>query len=210
MVSNEHEIVLGVPAAEVFAWVADLDGWHRWRPSEGRLEQLTPGPVGVGTTWEAAGRVLDEDIAVTIEVIAYEPDTRFGLLVAGSIHAEQTFGFEPVAQGTRVTLTLELADPQLDEPARARWDTDLRTLKRLARRGRAVAPRSGLRASRDAPDPPSHDAVEHDEPEDADRHDRGRRDDQETQCRHETGSPEPPGSTHRGVRRTQERRTWPR
>lgn len=131
MVSNEHEIVLGVGPGEVFAWVADLDGWQRWRPSEGRLERATPGPVGVGTTWEAAGRVLDEDIAVTIEVTAYEPDVRFGLRVAGSIQAEQTFRIEPVAQGARLTMTLELADPQLAEPARVQWDGDLRTLKRL-------------------------------------------------------------------------------
>ncbi len=131
MISNEHEIILDVPPHEVFAWVADLDGWHRWRPSEGRLEQVTPGPVGVGTTWEAAGRVLDEDIAVTIEVTAYDPDVRFGLKVAGSIEAEQTFAIEPGPDGTRLTVTLELADPQLAEPARAQWDSDLRTLKRL-------------------------------------------------------------------------------
>jgi uncharacterized protein YndB with AHSA1/START domain len=134
--SNEHEIILDVPAHEVFAWVADLDGLHRWRPSEFRLEQVTPGPVGVGTTWEAAGRVLDEDIAVTIEVTAYDPDVRFELKVTGSIQAEQTFAIEPVADGTRLTMTLELADPQLAKPARAQWDADLRTLKRLLETGR--------------------------------------------------------------------------
>jgi hypothetical protein len=83
MVSNEHEIVLGVPAAEVFAWVADLDGWHRWRPSEGRLEPLTPGPVGVGTTWEAAGRGRAAGIARAIEGGPQQPATPVGGGVGG-------------------------------------------------------------------------------------------------------------------------------
>lgn len=132
MATNEHEITIhGVPAHEVFAWIADLDGWDRWRRSAGRLEQVTPGPVGVGTTWQASGRVLDQDIAVTIEVTAYQPGRRFGLRVAGSIQAKETFNIEPIAEGTRLTMTLELADVQLAEPARAQWDDDLSTLKRL-------------------------------------------------------------------------------
>jgi uncharacterized protein YndB with AHSA1/START domain len=134
-VGNEHEIILDAPAGEVFAWISDLDGWRRWRASEGHLERVTPGPVGVGTTWQASGRVLDEDVTVTIEVTAYEPDERFGLRVSGSIQAEQMFTVEPVAEGTRLTVNLELADPQLAEPARQQWDGDLRTLKQLVEAG---------------------------------------------------------------------------
>jgi uncharacterized protein YndB with AHSA1/START domain len=132
---NEHEIIVGAPADEVFAWISDLEGWRKWRPSEGQLEQVTPGPVGVGTTWQASGRVLGEQITVTIEVTAYEPDERFGLRVSGSIEAEQMFTVEPVADGTRLTVILELADPQLAEPARQQWDGDLRTLKEMLEEG---------------------------------------------------------------------------
>jgi hypothetical protein len=131
MVRNEHEIVLGVPTEEVFAAVSDLDGWSRWRPSEGQLERTTPGPIAAGTTWQAGGRVLDEQIVVTIEVTAYEPPARFGLKVSGSIQADQMFTVEPGADGTRLIMVLELADPHLAEPARQQWDSDLRTLKAL-------------------------------------------------------------------------------
>lgn len=134
-VSNEHEIMLAASPDEVFAWVSDLGGWRRWRSSEGELERVTPGPVGVGTTWQARGRVLHEEIAVTIEVTAYEPDARFALRVSGSILAESTFTFEPVAEGTRLTMSLALADPQLAEPARVQWDGDLAVLKRLLEAG---------------------------------------------------------------------------
>jgi uncharacterized protein YndB with AHSA1/START domain len=131
MVRNEHEILLGVSADEVFAAVSDLEGWSRWRPSEGQLDRTTPGPIGAGTTWQAGGRVMDEQIAVTIEVTAYEPPARFGLRVSGSIQAEQTFTVEPGADGTRLVMVLELADPHLAEPARQQWDSDLRALTAL-------------------------------------------------------------------------------
>jgi hypothetical protein len=68
---------------------------------------------------------------VAIEVTAYEPDVRFGLEVAESIRAEQTFSIEAGAEGTRLTVSLELAAPQLAEPARPRWDGALRTRRRL-------------------------------------------------------------------------------
>jgi hypothetical protein len=131
VVRNEHEIVVDAPAGVVFAWVADVDAWRRWRPSEGHLERVTAGSVGVGTTWQASSRVMDEQITVAVEVTAYEPDVRFGLRVSGSIQAEQTFTLEPVAGGTRLGVTLDLANPDLAEPARQQWDADLRTLKSL-------------------------------------------------------------------------------
>ncbi len=135
MTTNEHAIVIGAPADEVFAWVSDLDGWHRWRPSAGQLERTTPGPVGVGTTWQASGRVLDQDITVTVEVTAYEPNVRLGLTVSGSIEAEQTFTVEPATGGTRLAMTLDLADADLAEPARRQWDADLHRLKETLEAG---------------------------------------------------------------------------
>jgi uncharacterized protein YndB with AHSA1/START domain len=58
MAEVELEIQRTVPApvAEVFARLADIEGHNRWVPGRGsmlrRTRQTSPGPVGVGTTYE--------------------------------------------------------------------------------------------------------------------------------------------------------------
>lgn len=72
---------------------------------------------------------MAEQITVAVVATAHEPGVRFGLKVSGSIQAEQTFTLAQDAGGTRLGVTLDLADPDLAEPARQQWDGDLRTLK---------------------------------------------------------------------------------
>jgi uncharacterized protein YndB with AHSA1/START domain len=58
MAEVELEIQRTVPApvAEVFARLADIEGHNRWVPGKGSIfrssRQTSPGPVGVGTTFE--------------------------------------------------------------------------------------------------------------------------------------------------------------
>jgi uncharacterized protein YndB with AHSA1/START domain len=58
MAEVELEIQRTVPApvAEVFARLADIEGHNRWVPGRGSIlrtsRQTSPGPVGVGTTYE--------------------------------------------------------------------------------------------------------------------------------------------------------------
>jgi uncharacterized protein YndB with AHSA1/START domain len=129
VVTNRHEIVIGAPVDKVFAWVSDLDKWREWRASAGQFARTTSGPVGVGTTWQASGRVMDEPMTVTVEVTAHEPNAQFALKVSGSLQAEQAFTFEPLPDGTKLAMALKLADRRLAEPAREQWDGDLLSLK---------------------------------------------------------------------------------
>jgi uncharacterized protein YndB with AHSA1/START domain len=132
MVKNEHEVVINCPTERVFRFVTDLSTWTQWHGSgDVELEKTTPGPVGVGTVWKATAEVQGHVITVTEEVTSYEPDSQFAIKVSGSIEAQQSFAFEPVAGGTRLTTVLELGDPALAEHARQQWDKDLLRLKEL-------------------------------------------------------------------------------
>jgi uncharacterized protein YndB with AHSA1/START domain len=130
MLKNEHEVVINCPTERVFQSVSDFATWTQWHGS-GEVEKTTPGPVGVGTVWKATGEVQGQVITATVEVTTYEPDSQFALKVTGPIEAQQSFVFEPVAGGTRLVMVLELADPNLAEPARQQWDKDLLILKDL-------------------------------------------------------------------------------
>ena len=131
MPKNEHEVVINCPTERVFRFVADLATWPRWHGSGHQVEQTSPGPVGVGTVWKGTGEVQGQVITATVEVTSYEPDSQFAIKVSGPIEAQQSFVFEPVAGGTRLVVVLELANPQLAEPARQQWDKDLLILKEL-------------------------------------------------------------------------------
>jgi uncharacterized protein YndB with AHSA1/START domain len=130
MIKNEHEVVINCLTERVFRFVTDLGAWNQWH-GQGEVEKITPGPVGVGTVWKATGQVQGQTITVTIEVIRYEPDRQFGFNFSGPIQGQQTFVFEPIAGGTRLTTVLELANPQLATLARQQWDNDLLVLKEI-------------------------------------------------------------------------------
>lgn len=55
-VEIEIQRTVGAPVAEVFARLADIEGHNRWMPARGSIRrssrQTSPGPVGVGTTYE--------------------------------------------------------------------------------------------------------------------------------------------------------------
>jgi uncharacterized protein YndB with AHSA1/START domain len=130
MVVNEHEITILCPPARVFRRVTDLSTWPQWHGS-GTIEQTTPGAIGVGTVWTGISQVQGRTITVTLEVTTFEPDRSFGFDFSGPISGHQSFTFEPVADGTRLVTVLELANPEIAEPARRQWDKDLPILKQL-------------------------------------------------------------------------------
>jgi uncharacterized protein YndB with AHSA1/START domain len=130
MVKNEHDVVINCPPERVFQSVSDFATWTEWH-TPGEVEKTTPGPVGVGTVWKATGEVQGQVITAIVEVTSYELDRQFAVKVAGPIVAQQSFAFEAVAGGTRLTTVVELEDPELAEYARQQWDKDLLRLKEL-------------------------------------------------------------------------------
>ncbi len=132
MVKNEYEVVINRPAEQVFRFVTNLDTWRQWHPSAQEVEQTTPGPIDVGTIWKVSGQVQGRPIGITIEVTKYETNRRFGFTTtSGPIQARQEFTFASVADRTRLTTVIELADPELARAARRQWESDLLTLKGL-------------------------------------------------------------------------------
>jgi uncharacterized protein YndB with AHSA1/START domain len=133
MVKNEHTVVIGCPPEQAFRFVTDFNTWSRWHGSnENIVEKLTPGPVDVGTVWKLSGQVQGELVSGTIEITGHDPYHKYEFkTTSGPIEAWQAFVFEGVEEGTKLTTVLELADPQLAEPARQQWDKDLLTLKQL-------------------------------------------------------------------------------
>jgi uncharacterized protein YndB with AHSA1/START domain len=108
MARVEASVVVNRPVEEVFAFAINPENDTQWESGILEVEQTSEGSIGVGTTLRGVGHLLGQRIEFTSEVTEYQPDRRVDYAIAaGPMHLEESYTFEPVEGGTRVTLLLE-------------------------------------------------------------------------------------------------------
>ena len=76
MASNHR--LIRVSPQQAFDYLSDLPRHNEWAIHPGlRVEQVEPGPVGVGTTYASHGRQLGQTLDDALVVTEYEPPRRF-------------------------------------------------------------------------------------------------------------------------------------
>jgi uncharacterized protein YndB with AHSA1/START domain len=127
-------------AEDVYAYASTFSTMPEWRGGVSEAEQLTDGPVGVGTRIRGGGKVLGRPIGIVIEVTALEPGSRFAYRgTAGLLRTHNIVTFESVAGGTQVTWTddvelrgiLGLLEPLMGRMVRRGYEADLGRLKAI-------------------------------------------------------------------------------
>ena len=140
MVSNEKIITINRPINEVFAYVSNMENGPKWQPELLEVQRITNGPLKIGTQFTSARRIMGQKMETTIEFAAYEPNSKYIIKsIAGPLPFEQSTLFEPIAEGTKLTTTIELhpsrdmaqAEPMLAESLRQEMETDFDGLKKL-------------------------------------------------------------------------------
>jgi hypothetical protein len=127
-----HEIIDRSPA-DVFRFVATdhVNNPPRWDPVM-ELEQVTDGPIGVGTVIRRRHTHYGTPTEGTMEVVEYQPDRAFGMVIQdGPMEMRSRMVFEPEGEGaTRLTGTVDI--PSATSPIDpAAIQTSLRAMKRL-------------------------------------------------------------------------------
>ena len=131
---------VGRDVEDVYAYATTVDTMPAWRGDVSEAEQLTDGPIAVGTRIRAGGKVLGRPIGVVIEVTELEPGARFGYRpVAGPLRTHNVYTFESEAGGTLVTLTDEielsgifgLFEPLMARMVRRQYEANLGRLKAI-------------------------------------------------------------------------------
>ena len=104
MWTNEVSIDIEAPAADVYRYLADFARHREWSSAVMlELRQLTPGPVGVGTEFEAA-ETKPSRVVTYSRITALEPPHRiawhswFKKLMA----ADWEFELTPASRGTKL------------------------------------------------------------------------------------------------------------
>ena len=77
-IKRSHEVFIHAAQQEAFDYVSDLTRHPEWSGGELKIEEVTPGPIGVGKTYRSRGEVaVQKDRPNTVEITAYEPPHRF-------------------------------------------------------------------------------------------------------------------------------------
>ena len=106
MPEAEYTVRVHRPLADVFAYFADGENDVQWRPAVKEIARN--GPIGPEMTYRQriagpGGRAITADYRMT----AYEPDRHLAFEVtAGPVRPVGDYRFEPVDDGTEVTLKL--------------------------------------------------------------------------------------------------------
>jgi uncharacterized protein YndB with AHSA1/START domain len=110
MVPIAGEITIARPPEAVFDFVADERNEPRFNPRMLRVEQLSPGPIGLGTRFRAEVTSRGRPLEMVIEFTAYERPRRLSSSTRMSgMDVRGTLTFEAVSRGTRMRWHWELA-----------------------------------------------------------------------------------------------------
>ncbi len=109
MTRIKGSILIGRPIEEVFDFVADERNEPSYNPKIGSVEKVTPGPIGVGTTWRAVAISRRRSTPFELEITDYARPHRLGSLTrmrAMDISGGQAF--EVGRDATRMSWSWEL------------------------------------------------------------------------------------------------------
>ena len=105
------DATIRAPLGDVWSYVVEgyFDHHASWDPAIRKMENLTGGPIGVGTRGRETRRVLG-DVVAEFEVTACEHGRRFALRnVSGPLGLEREYAFREEAGATLLTFRFTAA-----------------------------------------------------------------------------------------------------
>jgi len=136
----EVSVVIKRPVEEVFSYVNDPANDTMWSSGLVESNQISEGPVGVGTIGREVDRILGKNVETIYEITEYEPNRRRSCKsISGPFPWQGKYTFKSVKGGTKVTMTAEfqiggffkLAEPIAIRMAKRQYKADFNNLKDL-------------------------------------------------------------------------------
>ena len=133
-------LVIRRPVEDVFTFVSNYQNSAQWVSGALEHTKVSAGPIDVGTVIRTTGRALGLRVEATRIVTAYEPYARYAFKSEyRQVPLTTTFLFEPIQEGTRLTVVVEgepaglfkAVTPLVLGTIRQQFEGDLRRLKTL-------------------------------------------------------------------------------
>jgi uncharacterized protein YndB with AHSA1/START domain len=139
MIHHEIAVQLGHPVEQVFAFLADSRNLPTWQSDLIEIEQLTAGPLRVGTQVREVRRQGPRQAENRAEVQVFEPNKRFTLKTTTEPQVTVSYSFEPHQDGTRLTYEfvmvtsgfMRLLEPLISGAIKKQSGQDLEKLKQV-------------------------------------------------------------------------------
>jgi len=144
MINLDIGTLIDKPVKDVFAFVTNPANMSKWNSAVVSMEQITPGAVGVGTTFKNVGEMMGRRIEGEMQVVAFEPDTKYGFQMnAGPVQVNVTLNFKTVGTGTKLSLNAQgnpgglfkLAEPVMQGRVKSMMEDNLARLKSVMEKG---------------------------------------------------------------------------
>ncbi len=109
MIDIKVSAVIPRSVEEVFDYVSQPENWPHWQESVEDIQKINPGPDGQGSRYHYKASVGGHNVATTVVVTEYRPheEIAFEGDWAGNVRPQGNICFEPVDQGTRVTIAMK-------------------------------------------------------------------------------------------------------
>ena len=108
MATFENTVMIRRPIADVFAFLADFENIPKWNYAIVETHKVSEGPIGVGTIYRQV-RSVPSRSEERFEVTAHNPPRQLEIQgQLGPFPSRLSYALDAIAEGTRVTNTVEL------------------------------------------------------------------------------------------------------
>jgi hypothetical protein len=109
MARIEESVEIHCPIEKAFAFTTDAGSWSKWLTIIPEAEQISKGPVGVGTTFKGTNLLMGRTMKWTAQVTEYETNRKFGKnITSGSVFIEQHNTYNPTKDGVKFTIVYDM------------------------------------------------------------------------------------------------------
>ena len=108
MINLDYDTTINRPLKDVFVFASNPNNVAKWNSAVVSIQQVTPGPVDVGTKFKAVGEMMGRQLEGELQVQVYEPSSKCGFqLNVGPMQMNMTMSFESVGTGTKLNLNIQ-------------------------------------------------------------------------------------------------------
>ena len=144
MINLDLGALIDRPVKDVFAFVTNPNNMPKWNSAVVSMQQITPGPVSMGTKFKSVGEMMGRRIEGEMQVVAFEPDSKYGFQMnAGPVQVNVLLNFKTVGTGTKLSLNAQgnpgglfkLAEPVMAGRVKSLMEENLARLKTVLENG---------------------------------------------------------------------------
>ena len=108
MITFELGTLIDRPMPEIFTFLSNPLNLPKWQVMIAKVEQATPGAVGVGAKYNIQAEMLGRKIDGVMEITDFEPSTKFGFVNnAGPLQVKAVITLKPVGTGAKLTANIQ-------------------------------------------------------------------------------------------------------